>query len=87
MIGASRNAGALLERRHKARVYRAQGWISPVLLVDGRMVGVWRQARKGRRLLMEIEPYGRLPALARAQIEAEAARLAAFLDCGLELHW
>ena len=25
----------------KGRVYRPQGWISPVVLVDGRMAGVW----------------------------------------------
>ncbi len=87
VIGASRDAAALLEPRHKTRVYRGQGWISPVVLANGRMVGVWRQARKGRRLLLEIEPFGRLRTWARTQIEAEAARLAAFLDCGLELHW
>jgi hypothetical protein len=83
IVGASRSAPALLESRHKARVYRGQGWISPVLLVNGRMVGVWKHARKGRRLLVELEPFGRLPAWARTQLEAEAERLAAFLDCQL----
>ncbi|MGH3132365.1 MAG: DNA glycosylase AlkZ-like family protein [Gaiellaceae bacterium] len=85
VVGASRRAAALLEPRHKTRVYRAQGWISPVVLVNGRMVGVWRHARKGRRLSVELEPFGRLPAWARTQLEAEADRLAAFLDCELEL--
>jgi hypothetical protein len=85
VVGASRNAPPLLEPRHKARVYRAQGWLSPVLLVNGRMVGVWRHQRKGRRLLVEIEPFGRLRVWARTQLEAEAERLAAFLDCRLEL--
>ena len=83
VIGASRRATALLDPGHKARIYRGQGWISPVLLVNGRMVGVWRHARKGRRLVVEIEPFGRLPAWARSQLEAEAERLAAFLDCEL----
>jgi winged helix DNA-binding protein len=78
-VGASRNAPALLEPRHKARVYRGQGWFSPVLLVNGRMVGVWKHARKGRRLLVELEPFGKLPAWARTQLEAEAERLAHFL--------
>lgn len=86
VVGASRSAPSLLGPRHKPRVYRGQGWISPVLLVNGRMVGVWRHARKGRRLLVELEPFGRLPAWARTQLEAEAERLAAFLDCQLELH-
>jgi Winged helix DNA-binding domain len=84
VVGASRGAAALLEPRHKARVYRPQGWISPVVLVNGRMVGVWRHARRGRRLLVEVDPFGRLPAWARTQVEAEAERLAGFLDCGLE---
>jgi hypothetical protein len=85
VAGASRVNAALLEPTYRARIYRAQGWISPVVLVNGRMAGVWRQARKGRRLLVELEPFGRLPAWARTQVEAEAERLAAFLDCGLEL--
>jgi winged helix DNA-binding protein len=86
IVGASRNAPALLEPRHKARVYRGQGWFSPVLLVNGRMVGVWRHERKGQRLTVEIEPFGRLPAWARAQLEAETRRLADFLGGRLELN-
>jgi hypothetical protein len=83
VIGASRRAAALLDPEHKARIYRGQGWISPALLVNGRMVGVWRHTRKGRRLLVEIEPFGMLSAWARAQLEAEVERLAEFLDCEL----
>ncbi len=85
VVGASRDAPAILDPRHKARVYRPQGWLSPVLLVDGRIAGVWRHTRKGRRVLVELEPFGRLPRWARAQLEDEAARLAAFLDCDLDL--
>lgn len=87
VVGASRNAPALVEQRHKTRVYRPQGWISPVVLVNGRMAGVWRHTRKGRRLEVEIEPFGRFPAWARAQLEAETKRLATFLGGELELRW
>ena len=80
VVGASRTSPAVLDPRHKTHVYRPQGWFSPVLLVNGRMVGVWKHARKGRRLRVEISPFGRLPRRASTQIEAEAARLAAFLD-------
>jgi hypothetical protein len=66
----------------KARVYRPQGWISPVILVNGRMAGVWKHERRGSRLVVELEPFGSLPRWARAQLDAEADRLAAFL--GLE---
>jgi uncharacterized protein YcaQ len=86
-IGAARDAAALLDPAEKKRVYRNQGWISPVLLVNGRMDGVWRHERKGRRLLVEIEPFGKLPKWTRAEAEAEAERLAAFLGGELELSW
>jgi uncharacterized protein YcaQ len=87
VAGASRYAPALLDPRRKARVFRPQGWLSPVVLVNGRMVGVWRHTRKGRRLRVEIERFGRLPAWARTQLEAETERLAEFLGGELELHW
>jgi len=87
VVGASRSAAALLDPQHKTRVYRAQGWLSPVLLVNGRMVGVWKHVRKGRRLQVEIEPFGGLATWARRQLAAETERLAEFLDSELELRW
>jgi uncharacterized protein YcaQ len=86
-IGAARDAAALLDPAEKKRVYRNQGWISPVLLVNGRMDGVWRHERKGRRLLIAIEPFGKLPKWARTEAEGEAERLADFLGGELELSW
>jgi uncharacterized protein YcaQ len=86
-IGAARDAAALLDPAEKKRVYRDQGWISPVLLVNGRMEGVWKHERKGKRLAVAIEPFGKLPKWARAQAEAEAERLAAFLGGDLEVSW
>jgi Winged helix DNA-binding domain len=87
VVGASRSAPALLDAEHRKRVYRPQGWISPVLLVNGRIEGVWRHERKGRRLVVEIEPFAELPAWARKQAEREAARLEQFLGGELELGW
>jgi hypothetical protein len=47
VIGASRHAEHLLLGDLRSRVYRPQGWISPVLLVNGLMQGVWRHEIKG----------------------------------------
>lgn len=69
----------------RTRVYRQQGWVSPVLLVDGRMEGVWKHRRKGRRLEVEIDPFGKLPRSTREAIEPEAERLAAYLGGDLRL--
>jgi DNA glycosylase AlkZ-like len=72
----------------KARVYRPQGWLSPVLLVGGRMDGVWRQETKGRRVQVTIEPFaGPLPTRVRHAAEAEAERLVAWSGGQLELRW
>jgi hypothetical protein len=61
-------------------VYRQQGWISAVLVVDGRIDGVWRFERKGRGVEIEIEPFGAKPAKpVRDAAEAEAERIAAWL--------
>ena len=82
VIGAARHA-PLFDPQHLARVYRPQGWISPVLLVNGRIAGTWKHTRTGHRLAVETEPFGRLPAWAREQLHAEAERLAAFFGCAL----
>jgi hypothetical protein len=85
VIAATLHAERLMPGPFKARVHRPQGWISPVLLVDGRIDGVWRHERKGRRLLVTVEPFGTPSRAARAGIEEEAERLAAFLGGELQL--
>jgi hypothetical protein len=88
VVTATLQAERLMPGPFKARVYRPQGWLSPVLLVGGRMDGVWRQETRGRRLLVTIEPFtGPPPAWARRAAEAEAERLAAFGGAQLELRW
>jgi Winged helix DNA-binding domain len=88
VVTATLQAERLMPGPYKARVYRPQGWLSPVLLVGGRMEGVWRQEVKGRRVQVTVEPFaGPLPAWARRAAEAEAERLAAFAGGQLELAW
>jgi hypothetical protein len=88
VITATLHADRLMPGPFKARVYRPQGWLSPVLLVGGRMDGVWRQETKGRRLQITIEPFaGPPPARVRRAAEAEAERLAAWSGGQLELRW
>jgi hypothetical protein len=87
VVGASREASPLLPAAYKERVHRPQGWVSPVLLVDGRIVGVWAHEVKGRRLLVRVEPFAEAPKWLRRAAQEEAERLAAFLGGSLELHW
>jgi uncharacterized protein YcaQ len=84
VVAAPRDRDAVLPAEHRARVYRPQGWLSPVLLVDGRMAGVWSHERKGDRVAVEIEPFGRLSRAEKDGAEAEAQALAAFLGGELD---
>ncbi len=87
VIGASRHAEHLLPGDLRSRVYRPQGWISPVLLVNGFMQGVWRHEIKGSRVEVVIELFVKVPAWVRSAAEQEAERLAKFLSCNLHLAW
>jgi hypothetical protein len=84
VVCASRSP-ALLDSEHRQRIYRLQGWVSPVLLVTGHMAGVWKHEHKRRTVSVEIEPFAKLPRWTRTNIAAEAERLAAFLGADLEL--
>ncbi|HKX19895.1 MAG TPA: winged helix DNA-binding domain-containing protein [bacterium] len=70
----------LVERRHHKTVYRPAGWISPVVLVDGRIGGLWSHARDRERLLVRVTKLTALSRRAVAGIRDEAERLAQFLD-------
>ncbi len=87
IIGSTKHAAKLMTGDFKARVHRPQGWVSPVLLVDGRIDGVWRQERKGKRLVVEIEPFANAPKWVVRGVEQEAESLAAFMGAPLELTW
>ena len=42
-------------------VSRAAGWISPVLLVDGRVAGTWESASDGGTTVVTLTPFAKLP--------------------------
>jgi hypothetical protein len=87
IVAAPRDREAVLLEALKGRVYRQQGWLSPVMLVDGRTEGVWRHERKGDRLVVGIEPLVDQPGWVRRATEEETERLARFVAGELELGW
>jgi hypothetical protein len=87
VVAAPRDREAVLPEALKRRVYRPQGWLSPVLLVDRRMEGVWSHERKGAQLVVEIEPFAEQPRWVRRAAEEEAERLTRFLGGKLEFGW
>jgi uncharacterized protein YcaQ len=89
VLASTKHADVLLpDPSLRARVHRAQGWVSPVVLMDGRMVGVWRHERAGKALRVTVEPFpGRRPRGLTGGVKEEVDRLAAFLGGAPELSW
>lgn len=87
VVAASRHAHHLLPGDFRARVYRPQGWISPVLLVNGGMQGTWRHEIKGSRVEVSVETLMGVPAWVRRGAALEAERLAAYFGGKLDVHW
>ena len=84
---AHRAKDHLVSAKHYKRVYRNQAWISPVVLVDGSIAGVWFYRRQNKKLLVEIEPFGKLSRTVCGAIEREAEQLATFFASDLEFRF
>jgi hypothetical protein len=84
---AHREKDHLLSAKHYKRVYRNQGWISPVVLIDGAVAGVWSHRLQGERLQVEIEPFGKLSKAERTGIEREGEHLARYYESRLDLQY
>jgi len=57
----------------------------PELLVDGVVAGLWQRRRSGRKLEITVEPFGRLTARQRRQVDAEAGRVGEILEAAVTL--
>jgi hypothetical protein len=76
LLAHARNTGILPEE-HRAKVFSTKTPQSvSTFLVDGRVAGTWRYDEKKKRI--ETEPFGKLSAKAKKELEAEADRLADF---------
>lgn len=69
----------LVDRAFYKRVYRNQGWISPVVLLNGRIIGVWSIERAGKRARFDLELFEKVSKATRAMIEEESLSLIEFV--------
>ncbi|HKE98078.1 MAG TPA: winged helix DNA-binding domain-containing protein [Actinomycetes bacterium] len=78
-VAGTRPRGSLVDPGVEARVFRAAGWVSPVVLVDGTVAGVWRHERAGGRVEVTVELFRELEPRRLEEIGREADRLGSFL--------
>ncbi|HET6261595.1 MAG TPA: winged helix DNA-binding domain-containing protein [Chloroflexia bacterium] len=74
-----------LDPDKKDRVYRKGAWITPVVLVDGRLAGLWDQQKKGPGVTISIEMFQPPGPEVQQGIQTEADRLGAFLRAPVQL--
>lgn len=67
----------LFEKAHTSKVSRTAGWISAVVLIEGRVEGTWTHSAGRTTLNINLTPFRRLPAWATSEIRRRARALAA----------
>ncbi|HKP54440.1 MAG TPA: winged helix DNA-binding domain-containing protein [Chloroflexia bacterium] len=80
VLTQSRNLEPVLAKEHKSKVFRPAAWVSAVVLVDGRIEGVWEYETRKGQTLVTVRMFATPSQKVRRGIEAEAERLEGFLD-------
>ena len=77
----------LVEPRFYKRVYRNQGWLSPVVIAGGRIVAVWFLEERARAFTVDVQPFAALDAKTRRALEGEAEALGEFLGARCDVQF
>jgi len=85
VLGLAHDIEPILPKAYKPQVFRPQGWISAVVLVDGFITGVWEYAIRGSQTIVKVRMFASPTAAVRSGIAAEAERLGGFLNTKVEL--
>jgi hypothetical protein len=81
-----RHVDAVLDDRLHDRVHRTAGWVTPIVVLDGRVGGTWElENGKGGAGRLVVRPFGRWRGGARKELEPEVDRLSAYLERRLTL--
>jgi hypothetical protein len=69
----------LFDAQYRWRVSRIAGWISPVVLVDGRVVATWSHQASKNVLVVSVSPFRKLAQTAMKHVRVRADEIAAAL--------
>ncbi len=73
----------LISMQHQKKVYRQQGWVSAVVLVNGFIKGIWEYKTAGSQFSVTINLFSSVSHTVKQGITQEAERLGKFLNCKL----
>ena len=69
----------IVDKKHQPKVFRPQGWIMPVVLVNGRVADIWKHTPEKNRLLVTVEKFQPISNHIKNAIQDEAQNLGRFL--------
>lgn len=76
-----KNRSAVLEIDHAAKVAPgANGMFSPLIVINGKIVGTWKRVIKKRSLNVQLQPFTSLNKAARASIDQPLKRYSEFMN-------
>jgi hypothetical protein len=87
VLTRSRHFEHVLAKEHKGKVFRPAAWVSAVVLVDGKIEGVWAHETKKDRTTITVSMFAPPSGEVRKDIEVEAKRLGGFLDTDAEVEF
>jgi hypothetical protein len=75
-----RRVESVLNPADHDRVHRTAGWVTPIVVVDGRVAGTWEiENGKAGAGTVTVRPFGRWRGGVRKEVALEVERIAAFL--------
>ena len=70
----------IVDEAHYKQVFKKAAWIAPVLLSEGRVVGIWKQKRTAKKITVTVEPFVSLTKSHLNDIETEAQYLGQYFE-------
>ena len=70
----------IVDEVHYKQVFKKAAWIAPVLLSEGRVVGIWKQKRTAKKITVTVEPFVSLTKSHLNDIETEAQYLGQYFE-------
>lgn len=75
---AYRDRSALLDKHLSKHVISANGIFYPVIVVNGKVEGLWKRTIQKNKIIVEIKPFGTLRAAVKKEIAASAGEFGKF---------
>jgi hypothetical protein len=79
-----KNRGAVLDQSNKNRVNSGGGMLSPVIVINGKVAGIWKRVIKKDKVRIEIVPFRQLNKSEIKSINTSITHYTKFLDKSLE---